>query len=124
MLDAAIRVFSERGYHSASMDEIAEKAGISKPMLYAYFGSKEGLYLAAIRRSGEALMRAIADAAEPSLPPEEQMRRGTLAFFEFVGGDRDSWAVLYREASAQGGTPAAEVAGMRRRIVGLVADLL
>ena len=41
ILDAAVRVFSEHGYHNASMDEISEVAGISKPMLYAYLGSKE-----------------------------------------------------------------------------------
>ena len=124
MLAAARHVFSERGFHPASMDEIAERAGISKPMLYAYFGSKEGLYLASIRRSGEVLMRAIAEAADQSLAPDEQLWRGVRAYFEFVGSQRDGWSVLYREANAAGGEPAAEVAGMRRRIVELVAALI
>lgn len=124
MLAAARRVFSERGFHSASMDEIAARAGISKPMLYAYFESKEGLYLASIRRSGEALMGAIAEAADQSLPADEQLWRGVRAYFEFVGTQRDGWSVLYREANAAGAAPAAEVAGMRRRIVELVATLI
>jgi AcrR family transcriptional regulator len=124
MLAAARRVFSRQGFHEASMDEIAELSGISKPMLYAYFGSKEGLYLAAIRRSGEGIMRAIAEAADESLPADEQLWHGLLAFFEFVVEHPEGWAVLHRQAAAEGGEPGREVAGMRARIVGLVATLI
>ncbi len=124
ILQVATQVFSRRGYHQASMDEVAEGAGISKPMIYAYFGSKEGLYLASIRAAGRALMANIAEAPDDSLPPDEQLWRGTLAFFTFVDKNRDGWAVLYREATAKGGPSAAEVAGMRRDIVGLVSQLL
>ena len=52
MLDAAERVFSASGFHGASMDAIAAEAGISKPMVYNYFGSKEGIYLAYLARAG------------------------------------------------------------------------
>ncbi len=54
MLDSAVRVFSRRGYHAASMDEIAEDAGISKPMVYAYLGTKEEVFLAALHREAPA----------------------------------------------------------------------
>ena len=53
MLDAAGLAFADHGFHRASMDAIAAAAGISKPMLYAYFDSKEGLYAAYIERSGQ-----------------------------------------------------------------------
>ena len=46
MLEAAERAFADRGFHAASVDAIAEASGITKPMVYAYFGSKEGLYRA------------------------------------------------------------------------------
>src|SRR5687767_14290304 len=59
MLDVAARVFAERGYHAASMDEIAAEVGVSKPMLYAYFDSKEGLYLACIDRAGQDLLESM-----------------------------------------------------------------
>jgi AcrR family transcriptional regulator len=68
MLDAAVAVFSAAGFHDASMDEIAARAGISKPMVYAYLGSKEELFIACLHREGTRLMEAIASAVAPPLP--------------------------------------------------------
>src|SRR5918912_684927 len=62
MLDAAGSAFARHGFHGASMDAIADAAGISKPMLYNYFGSKEGLYAAYVKRSGQALVETMARA--------------------------------------------------------------
>ena len=67
MLAVAGEVFAERGFHAASMDEIAERADISKPMLYAYFGSKEGLYSAYMERVGGELLAAMDAAVDPEL---------------------------------------------------------
>ena len=58
ILDVAGQVFADGGYERASMDAIADLAGVSKPMLYAYFGSKEGLYVAYIERTGGELVAA------------------------------------------------------------------
>src|SRR5205823_9229599 len=63
ILNVAGQVFAGVGYHSASMDEIAERAGVSKPMLYAYFGSKEGLYVAYVNRTGRELLARLSGAA-------------------------------------------------------------
>ncbi|GAA5177156.1 TetR/AcrR family transcriptional regulator [Rugosimonospora acidiphila] len=135
MLDAAVAVFSAVGFHNASMDEIAARAGISKPMVYAYLGSKEELFIACLHREGTRLMEAIVSAvvpplagpvpAEPesALPPDEQLWRGLRAFFTFVGDHRDGWSVLYRQARGQ--EPfTAEVAAMRARMVDVVSGLL
>src|SRR5215217_70452 len=62
MVAAAERLFSERGYHGVSMDEIAAASGITKPMLYEYFGSKEGLFLACMERARGQLFEAIGSA--------------------------------------------------------------
>src|SRR5438270_106902 len=64
MLDVAGRVFALRGFHAASIEEIAEGAGISKPMIYNYFGSKEGLYYAYIELAGQRLLDRMALAVE------------------------------------------------------------
>ncbi|MFB9234821.1 TetR/AcrR family transcriptional regulator [Plantactinospora siamensis] len=123
MLDAAVKVFSRRGYHAASMDEIADDAGISKPMVYAYLGAKEELFTACLHREGTRLMEAIAAAVEPDLPADEQLWRGLRAFFRFVGAHRDGWAVLYRQA--RGEPPlAGAVVTMRGRMIDVVTGLL
>ena len=124
MLDAAVSVFSRRGYHSASMDEIAELAGISKPMVYAYLGAKEDLFAACIRREADRMMTAIAGRAQDDLPPDEQLWRALRAFFGFVDEHRDSWSMLYRQARGEGGSLATELDSIRDRIVDLVSYLL
>jgi AcrR family transcriptional regulator len=123
MLDAAVKVFSRRGFHAASMDEIAEDAGISKPMVYAYLGSKEALFVKCVHREGTRMMEAIVAAVEPGLPPDEQLWRGLRAFFGFVGAHRDGWAVLYRQARGQ--QPfAGDVAAIRAQMIEVIAGLL
>jgi AcrR family transcriptional regulator len=123
MLEAAGAAFAARGFHAASMDAIAEAAGISKPMLYNYFGSKAGLYVAYVERSGTALMASMRSAAAPDAPAEERLHAGILAFLSYVDDHRSGWAVLYEEATTHGGPLAAEVAELRERIAGMLARL-
>lgn len=124
ILDAAVRVFSEHGYHEASMDEVSEVAGVSKPMIYAYLGSKEDLFTACIRREANLLMAAIADGIDADGAPDMQLWSGLRAFFEFVGGNRQSWRVLHRQVISQGGPFSEEVMAMRARAITLVDALL
>lgn len=124
ILDAAVRVFARYGYHSASMDEIAEEAGISKPMVYAYLGSKEDLFTACIRRETGRLMEAIAAGVSATPSPDMSLWQGLLAFFTYVAQGRDSWLVLHRQARSQGGPFADELAEARLRAIELIASLL
>jgi AcrR family transcriptional regulator len=124
MLEAAGEIFAIQGFHAASMDAIAGAAGISKPMLYNYFGSKEGLYLAYIQHSGRALLRSLREAASPRAPAGERLGAGILAFLTYVEDHRSGWAVLHGEATAQGGSLAAEVVDLRERIAGMLTVLL
>ncbi|HEX6870151.1 MAG TPA: TetR/AcrR family transcriptional regulator [Micromonosporaceae bacterium] len=123
MLDAAVLVFSRRGYHDASVDEIAEAAGISKPMVYAYLGPKEDLFVACLHREGVRLIEALAAAVGQGLTADEQLWQGLRAFFGFVAAHRDGWTVLYRQARGQ--EPFAEVlAQLRARMVEIVTGTL
>lgn len=125
MLEVAGEVFAERGFHTASMDEIAERADISKPMLYAYFGNKEGLYSAYMERIGSSLLEAMDAAVDPELEPGPQVYASMTAFLGFVEEHREGWAVLQRELSAGGGGPLAEDVGrVRAAIVKRMAALL
>src|SRR5919202_5603754 len=125
MLEVAGEVFAERGFHAASMDDIAERADISKPMLYAYFGNKEGLYSAYMERIGRSLLETMAAAVDPELEPQRQVYASMAAFLGFVEAHREGWAVLQRELAAGGGGPLAEDVGrVRAAIVKRMATLL
>jgi len=124
MLAVAERAFAGRGFHAASVDAIADGAGITKPMVYAYFGSKEGLYIACMERARRRLFEAIDNAADADAPADEQLWRGILAFFTFVSEQRDSWVVLFGESTTYGGPFAEEAGRLRRQIARLVAQLL
>ena len=123
MLDAAVDVFSDRGFHETSMDTIAAKAEISKPMLYLYYGSKEELFAACIHREGLRFLEALAPAGAPNLTPREQLRAALEGFLGFVCANRKSWMVLYRQAVGQQAF-AGTVQSSRDRLIELTAHLL
>jgi len=124
MLAVAERAFAERGFHAASVDAIAEAAGISKPMVYAYFGSKEGLYRACMAAARERLFEALREQVDPAAAPDQQLWHGVLAFFTFVERHGDSWAVLLGDVTAGTGPFAADGAEVRHEMAGLVGALL
>ncbi len=120
MLQAAGEAFATHGFHGSSMDEIAGAAGITKPMLYRYFGSKEGLYAAYLRITGEELIEGMRTAETRGLSPQARLRAGLLAFLTYVGEHRAGWTVLHGETTAPADAQVAgEVAELRRRIVSM-----
>lgn len=124
ILEAAGEVFARRGYHSASMDDIAEQAGVTKPVVYSCFESKGQLYVAYIERAGQDLLERMRGAADPSLDARERLHAGVLQFLRFVDERRDGWRILYAEAGARGGPLAGELADMRERVARMIARLL
>ena len=120
MVAAAERLFSERGYHGVSMDEIAAASGISKPMLYEYFGSKEGLFLACVERARGRLFEEIASAVRGAEEPETALRAGVEAFLAFADTQRETWTVLF----AEGGRFNEAASAIRGEQAGLIAQLL
>ena len=125
IVDAAVDVFSRRGYHAASMDEISAVADISKPMVYVYLGSKETLFITAVRREVNRLTGVVTSGVAVAGPrPEERLWHGLLAFFGFVGDYPAGWRVLHRQASSQGVPFVEELPMLRSRALGGVARLL
>lgn len=122
MLEVGARVFGRRGFHAASMDEIARLCGVTKPMLYAYFGSKEGLYLATVDRMGVALVGAVERLLEEP-DPAQRLRTGVDVILRFIEQDRHGWSVLYAEGIGEGPV-ASHVARYRERIVQAAAVTL
>jgi AcrR family transcriptional regulator len=124
MLDAAVETFGRRGYMAASMDEIAELAGVSKPLVYLYLNSKEDLFTACIRREALALTEAVRSGVRTDQPADRQLWDGLLAFFTHTAQKPDAWSVLHLQARTHGEPFAAEVAAMREEIVAFVTQLI
>src|SRR5919108_4545741 len=121
-LEAARRLFAERGFGAVTMDEIADAVGVTKPLLYTYFGNKEGVYLASMEPAAAALVDTVAAAVEATETSADALRAGVHAFFIFVDADRDAWRVLFDETPPAGVEPARRAAEQRERLTNLVAD--
>lgn len=123
ILSVAGQVFADDGYERASMDRIAELAGVSKPMLYAYFGSKEGLYAAYIERNGRELVRRVVSADRSDAEQTARLRAVIGEFLGFVEERRDGWTVLFHEVNAS--RPLVElVTQLRGQVVAEIASML
>ncbi len=123
-LEVAHDLFAERGFAAVTMDDIAAEVGVTKPLLYNYFGNKERLYVACMERAGDALLATIEETVRPSSNPGDLLNDGLRAFFAFLDADRDAWAVLFDETLPQSGVVADRVADYRGRVLDLVAESL
>lgn len=123
-LEAAHGLFAERGYAAVTMDEIAAAIGVTKPLLYNYFGNKERLYIACMERAGDSLLATIAAAVGRTENPGDALGAGVRAFFSFLDTDRAAWAVLFDETLPHGGEVFDRVAAYRGQIAELVSASL
>ncbi len=123
-LEAAHELFAERGYAAVTMDEIAASIGVTKPLLYNYFGNKEQLYIACMERAGDALLAMVAETVGQTENPGDTLRAGVRAFFLFLDTDRAAWAVLFDETLPRGGEVSDRVAAYRGQIADLVSGSL
>ena len=76
IVELAEGLFSERGYQGASMEELARRAGVTKPIIYELFGNKDGLFRACLERSAGRLAQQVADAVRAEVEPEARLRAG------------------------------------------------
>ena len=95
LLDAALEVFVSQGYHAAAMDEIAERAGVSKPVLYQHFPGKLELYLALLDESVDTLVETVRDALRSNPDPKQRVAATFGAYFEFVGGEGQAYRLVF-----------------------------
>jgi AcrR family transcriptional regulator len=123
-LGVAHGLFAERGYADVTMEEIAAAVGVTKPLLYNYFGNKERLYIACMERVGDSLTRTVGEAIADTGSPGDALASGVRAFFSFLDSDRAAWAVLFDETLPNSGEVADRVAAYRGQIVALVSDSL
>ncbi len=122
ILDTARALFAEHGFGAVTMDALATRVGVTKPLLYAYFANKDRLYIACMEPAGEAMIKTVADAVSTAGGPADALRDGVRAFFAFVEDDRSSWRVLFDETLPAGGEIAQRVGEYRDRLLRLIAD--
>lgn len=115
MLEAAARLFGEKGFEATSMDDVAHACGVTKPMVYSYFESKEGLYSAMIHRAGTHLVSAFLDIGqEPD--PARRLKMSLQVFLEFVERYGPSWRMVFSQPPS--GVKALDaIAGYRQQIM-------
>ena len=95
LLVAATDVFVNNGYHATVMDDIAERAGVSKPVLYQHFPGKLELYLALLERHTDELVRRVLAAIEETHDNRQRVRNAVGAYFDFVDGDGEAFRLVF-----------------------------
>lgn len=95
LLDAAREVFVAQGYHAAAMDDIAERAGVSKPVLYQHFPGKLDLYLALLDEYSEELVKAVKNALESTQDNKQRVAATMRAYFDFVDSHGGAFRLVF-----------------------------
>ena len=95
LLDAAREVFVAQGYHAAAMDDIADTAGVSKPVLYQHFPGKLDLYLALLDQSSDALVAAVSDALASTADNKLRVQATVQAYFDFVDDPGGAFRLIF-----------------------------
>ena len=113
-------MFAASGFHKTSMDQVAEAAGVTKPVLYQHFGSKRRLYLELLEDVGTQLTDAIAKATTEASGPRDQVLAGFRTYFHFVDERRSAFTLLFGSGARRDD----EFADAVRRVEGGIADMV
>jgi AcrR family transcriptional regulator len=96
LLAAAQDVFAANGYHAAAMDEIAERAGVSKPVLYQHFPGKLELYMALLQTHADELINRVTDAMESTTDNKLRVNAAVGAYFDFVDSEGEAFRLVFQ----------------------------
>ena len=124
LLDVALGVFAERGFHDASMNDIAVEAGVTKPVLYQHFTSKRELFAELLGEVGRDLQETITKALAAADGPREMVELGFSAYFSYVNEHRDAFQLFYGGSMARDEEFAEVVNQTESAVAGLVAALI
>jgi AcrR family transcriptional regulator len=123
LLDAALEAFAERGFHATSMNEVAEAAGVTKPVLYQHFGSKRSLYQELLDDVATTLRSRI-EAATATGGPRQQVEAGFRAYFAFVDERRSRFTLLFGGGARRDAEFAETVQRLEAAVAEWVASLI
>jgi AcrR family transcriptional regulator len=98
LVDVARGLFAERGYDGTSVEEVAARAGVSKPVVYEHFGGKEGLYAVVVDREMTRLLTGVTEALQSEGHPRTVLERAALALLDYVETSTDGFRILVRDS--------------------------
>jgi AcrR family transcriptional regulator len=124
LLDIADDLFASKGYEATSIEQIARVAHVTRPIIYEHFGSKDGVYLACLRRARRQFEEAVVAAAGTSTDPVEQLERAADVYFAMLERDPERWWFVFGGNAAAHGPLGDELADLRFATVERIADLL
>jgi AcrR family transcriptional regulator len=124
LLGVARRLFARDGYRGASMESIAEAAGVTKPVLYQHFSSKRALYSALLANDLGRLTQELEASFSQAEDNEERLRRGFGAYFDFVDRHEDAFRLLFTEALGLDADFQRQVTEFRRWVAARVARII
>jgi AcrR family transcriptional regulator len=119
LVELAEPLFAERGYAGTSMQELARRAGVTKPVIYELFESKDGLFRACVDRAIERMAASVVEAFRSESEPEARLRAGGLAFLRFARDNRVAWDLM-----AMQGRFADQAQSVRRSQAQLIRTLM
>lgn len=124
LLAMASEVFVDRGYHAAGMDEIADRAGVSKPVLYQHFSSKLELYQAVLQQHVDILVTGVRRALRTTTDNRQRLRAAVAAFFDFIEHDSQGYRLIFQNDNVTEPQVAAQVKVATEACTDAVFDLI
>src|SRR5437764_12505742 len=115
LIEIGRKLFAEKGFDATTVEEIAAKAGVSKPVVYEHFGGKEGLYAVVVDREMQLLLDRFAAALSTPGHPRELLERAALVLLDYIEEDTDGFRVLTRDS------PVTSATGSFSSLIGEVA---
>ncbi|MFE6861891.1 TetR/AcrR family transcriptional regulator [Nocardia sp. NPDC057668] len=124
LLDVAEGLFTERGYEGVTLDEIARTAGVSRPIVYQHHGSKDGIFIACVRRAREQFERSVIDSLDPAdADMDSAIRAGGAPYFELIAANPRRWALLFTSSASLTGEVADQLTELRAATIARIAEL-
>ena len=124
LLDVAEGLFTEHGFEGVSVEDIAQAAGISRPIVYQHHGSREGIFVACVRRARDEFEATMtASAPDVSGGIDTALAAGGRVFFELIQTNPRRWVLLFSSSASLGGQMAQQLIELREHTVERIADI-
>jgi len=124
LLESALEIFVASGYHAAAMDDIAERAGVSKPVLYQHFPGKLDLYLALLDASCDAIIENCRLALAATNDNKQRVAAAMAAFFEYVAGDTGAFRLVFESDLTSEPAVRVHVERVTTECAAMIADVI